>query len=524
VGGRDGLFLESMLSKAAEAGLLDTVQAEVLLEAAFYSNLIAENGIAVLPGRESDEIIVLNAHVDAWFDGAGDNGDDHSNLVDELFRPLIDGQTFLHIAVRMQVRGGSPARLAIVLMLIRAGGRSLVCAKRRAHSERRARVQEGPEPGSTCMHICARGGCLHTTKALIAAGGLKALMAVNSRGESCLHTGVVSGRMPVLQALIDAGGLRLLRMRDVNGNTCLFKAAEAGRDRVVLALLKASDERVIYSRNNEGANCLYVAAQLGHLRVVNELIGVVGKRLVMQTLINGTSCLCAAVVNGHFELILCLLNAGGSELALKTHDNGTSAMHLAAYKGRRVILAALLRPEWGGKQHVALRLRSPSDADLSCLHIAAQAGHIECAIELMHMGGRELLMATDQHGRTCLTIAAKEGHLLCVEAFVKEGGRELVMKTKTNGVSCLFLAAREGHLDVVRRLLSVGGRELALLARNDGVTAADISAANGHDEVAALILQTLEHGPPPALPWKVRPQDPFHTVHVPRDVPACRIC
>lgn len=75
VGGRDGLFLESMLSKAAEAGLQDSVQAEVLLEAGFYSNLIAENGIAVLPGRDSDEIILLNAHVDAWFDGAGDNGD-----------------------------------------------------------------------------------------------------------------------------------------------------------------------------------------------------------------------------------------------------------------------------------------------------------------------------------------------------------------------------------------------------------------------------------------------------------------
>lgn len=75
VGGRDGLFLESVLSKAAEGGLMDAVRAEVLLEAGFYSNLIAENGVALLPGRDSDEIIVLNAHVDAWFDGAGDNGD-----------------------------------------------------------------------------------------------------------------------------------------------------------------------------------------------------------------------------------------------------------------------------------------------------------------------------------------------------------------------------------------------------------------------------------------------------------------
>lgn len=75
VGGRDGTFLEAALNKAAEAGALDAMQAELTLETQSFTNLSATNGIAVIPGRDSQEVIVINAHVDAWFDGAGDNGD-----------------------------------------------------------------------------------------------------------------------------------------------------------------------------------------------------------------------------------------------------------------------------------------------------------------------------------------------------------------------------------------------------------------------------------------------------------------
>jgi hypothetical protein len=44
------------------------------LRARNHSGLDAINAVAVIPGS-SDETIVLNAHADAWFDGAGDNGD-----------------------------------------------------------------------------------------------------------------------------------------------------------------------------------------------------------------------------------------------------------------------------------------------------------------------------------------------------------------------------------------------------------------------------------------------------------------
>jgi hypothetical protein len=78
IGGRDGLFLESILDRAAEAKA--NVRVRVDLAAQTYRGLKAINGVAVIRGS-SDEVIVLNAHVDGWFDGAGDNGDGLAVLV-----------------------------------------------------------------------------------------------------------------------------------------------------------------------------------------------------------------------------------------------------------------------------------------------------------------------------------------------------------------------------------------------------------------------------------------------------------
>ncbi|MDF1621893.1 MAG: M28 family peptidase [Pseudohongiella nitratireducens] len=75
IGGRDGHFLAAALNAAAGNGVTEPLQVELSLETATYRNLSAINGIGVIPGTNSDETIIINAHADAWFDGAGDNGD-----------------------------------------------------------------------------------------------------------------------------------------------------------------------------------------------------------------------------------------------------------------------------------------------------------------------------------------------------------------------------------------------------------------------------------------------------------------
>jgi hypothetical protein len=78
IGGRDGWFLETILDRAAHAGA--QVRARLDLQTQTYRGLKANNGLGVIRGT-GDEVIVLNAHVDGWFDGAGDNGDGLAVLV-----------------------------------------------------------------------------------------------------------------------------------------------------------------------------------------------------------------------------------------------------------------------------------------------------------------------------------------------------------------------------------------------------------------------------------------------------------
>jgi hypothetical protein len=80
IGGRDGHFLETVMDRAAVAGLADKLRVRLTLKTETRASLTAENAVAVIPGR-SEEVIILDAHVDAWFDGAGDNADGLAVLI-----------------------------------------------------------------------------------------------------------------------------------------------------------------------------------------------------------------------------------------------------------------------------------------------------------------------------------------------------------------------------------------------------------------------------------------------------------
>jgi hypothetical protein len=81
IGGRDSHFLGNVMDAAAIAGSMDRLRMRLSLESRVHSGLSAENLVAVIPGQTSQESIVLNAHIDAWYDGAGDNGDGLAVLV-----------------------------------------------------------------------------------------------------------------------------------------------------------------------------------------------------------------------------------------------------------------------------------------------------------------------------------------------------------------------------------------------------------------------------------------------------------
>lgn len=81
IGGRDGFFLEQLFDRAAETGTSDRLRARMTLSTQTFRNLSAKNAVAVIPGSRSQEVVVIDAHADAWFDGAGDNADGFSVML-----------------------------------------------------------------------------------------------------------------------------------------------------------------------------------------------------------------------------------------------------------------------------------------------------------------------------------------------------------------------------------------------------------------------------------------------------------
>ena len=80
VGGADGAFLRELSERAQGAGKLDHLRVRLFLAARNRAGLSAHNVVGTVRG-DSDEVVVVNAHLDGWYDAAGDNGDGLAVLV-----------------------------------------------------------------------------------------------------------------------------------------------------------------------------------------------------------------------------------------------------------------------------------------------------------------------------------------------------------------------------------------------------------------------------------------------------------
>jgi len=74
IGGADGAFVSQVVERATRAGKAEDVRVRLYLHAPEREGLTAQNAIGWVPG-DSDEIVIVNAHLDGWYDATGDNGD-----------------------------------------------------------------------------------------------------------------------------------------------------------------------------------------------------------------------------------------------------------------------------------------------------------------------------------------------------------------------------------------------------------------------------------------------------------------
>jgi hypothetical protein len=186
IGGRDGYFLEQVLDRAAAAGLGDKVRAQIRLETTTRTGLKAENAVAVIPGRAAREAIVLNAHVDGWFDGAGDNADGLAVL-------MALGRHFARAEHRLD---------RTLVLVASAGHHTPGINGPRAFITANAEIAKSAVMLVNIEHVAQRNFSPARTTA---PDGYRE--AVADSGEAPIAVGVTNGS-PFLQGLIDEGPAR----------------------------------------------------------------------------------------------------------------------------------------------------------------------------------------------------------------------------------------------------------------------------------------------------------------------------
>jgi hypothetical protein len=80
IGGQDAWFLQTVIGKAANAGMLDRLKINVALTSSEQGGLTSGNAVATIPGQ-SGRRIIINAHADGFFQGGDDNASGLALLV-----------------------------------------------------------------------------------------------------------------------------------------------------------------------------------------------------------------------------------------------------------------------------------------------------------------------------------------------------------------------------------------------------------------------------------------------------------
>jgi ankyrin repeat protein len=92
---------------------------------------------------------------------------------------------------------------------------------------------------------------------------------------------------------------------------------------------------------------------------------------------------------------------------------------------------------------------------------AAQKGNIAIVEYLLSIGGREVLDARDQCGKSIVHYAAEAGQITVLRFLVGKYGGSVIYHEDIYRETALHCAAKKGYADVVQYLLAVGGDAIA---------------------------------------------------------------
>ena len=291
--------------------------------------------------------------------------------------------------------------------------------------------------------------------------------------ESWLFNSALDNHATLVWLLL-ADGLSPSSTSPEQGNQSLLHfAATSGAIDVVRVLLEAGAD-ANYCVTRFGNTPLQAAILHGKLACACELIPHTDLRIFGA---DGNNALHKSIIGNQPEIFKLLLPHFTDDIDVRTIKTrapcdpngpyGNTPLHLACQGGHHAMEKALLAAG-------ALRTAHNSNS-LSCLHYAAQNGHLACVTMLMGRPENQKMSpaeidAQDGHGQTALHLAAHGGHRYCCAALLAAGADPTV--AIPDGRAALDAARHyhPGNQELIELLECRGGGPKPLLCAGCGAS------------------------------------------------------
>ena len=306
------------------------------------------------------------------------------------------------------------------------------------------------------------------------AANFAALLRRNSRADKVqllLECTVLN--LAALVRLLLADGLSASTTIPEQGNaTPLSVAAQSGALDALRVSLEAGAEASSF--DGWGVTPLAVAVAQSQLACARELIPHTDLRIFSA---DGNNVLHASIICNQPEIFKLLLPHFADDVDVRTNKSRppaeTSAphnhtpLHIACQAGYHAMVKALLAAGASRTAH--------NNTSFSCLHAAAQNGHLACVTLLIGRPENQKMSpaeidARDSLGRTPLFMAAKNGHRYCCAALLAAGADPAAA---AHGGHTALGAARKfhpGNQELIELLECRGGGPAPLLCAGCGAS------------------------------------------------------
>ena len=325
--------------------------------------------------------------------------------------------------------------------------------------------------GRNCLHIASCYGHLNLCKTLVTKHNFDVQLTDNE-GFTVFHFSAKIGSYELVKFFADIGGDIHLKTND--GFNCLHIAADSGHFNLCKALIKKHNVDG-QTTNNEGQTALHYSARSGSYELFKLFIDM-GTDVNLK-MIDGLNCLHIAADSGHLNLCKKLINT--HEIDAQTADNeGYTALHYSIKNGSYELINFFM--------DIGTDINLKTKNGNNCLHIAADAGHVNLCKILIHEHNFDAQYA-DNSGWTALHHSAKNGSYELVRFFT-DLGTDINLKTN-NGNNCLHIAASFGHLNLCKALINKYTFNVKM-GDNDGSTALHCSEKSGSYELVRYFADT----------------------------------